>query len=171
MMRKIDNESANNSVVPLLSQNISIVEVGAHSQTFEKFIDFVGVKTLIITDIDSCYRKVMYGDDHITPKKYRNGNVKETIVRCVPDDPLATHITNNSLLFFHGKQSADLAYFRGLTNINQKILIKSQTLGWLLDANGTMLLVFQTSQNGYHARSFEDSFFSISLMLIAFITT
>lgn len=160
MMRKIDNESANNSVVPLLSQNISIVEVGAHSQTFEKFIDFVGVKTLIITDIDSCSRKVVFEDDGITPKLHANGNAKEEVIKCVPDDPSATHTTNNSLTFFYGKKSEDLSYFIGLTDINQKALAKRDA--WLPDVNGRMLLAFQTAQNGYHARSFEDSFFSIN---------
>lgn len=37
----------------MLSQNISVIEVGAYSQIFEKFIDFLGIKSLIITDIDA----------------------------------------------------------------------------------------------------------------------
>lgn len=54
-MRKIDiedNKTKNNDLC-LLSQNISIIEVGAYSQIFRKFIEFLGMKTLIITDIDS----------------------------------------------------------------------------------------------------------------------
>ncbi|CCW31980.1 conserved hypothetical protein [Xenorhabdus nematophila F1] len=54
MMRKKDQsdeaeawETGIQSPVPLLSQNISIVEVGAHSQIFEIFLDFIGIKTLI----------------------------------------------------------------------------------------------------------------------------
>ena len=52
MMNKIDIEDP--SEFPLLSQNISIVEVGAYAHIFEKFIDFIGIKSLLITDIDSC---------------------------------------------------------------------------------------------------------------------
>lgn len=39
--------------MPLLSQNISIIEVGAYSHIFDKFIDFLGIKSLIITDLDA----------------------------------------------------------------------------------------------------------------------
>lgn len=52
-MKRVDIEDNSTSVLPLLSQNISIIEVGAYSQIFEKFISFLGIKALIITDIDS----------------------------------------------------------------------------------------------------------------------
>lgn len=51
MLRKLDQE--NNFDIPLLSQNISIIEVGNYSEIYSKFIDFINTKTLIITDIDS----------------------------------------------------------------------------------------------------------------------
>ena len=52
-MKRVDIEDNSTSVLPLLSQNISIIEVGAYSQIFEKFISFLGIKALIITYIDS----------------------------------------------------------------------------------------------------------------------
>ncbi|GAH46703.1 unnamed protein product [marine sediment metagenome] len=53
MMKKIDNENKDTeNYSPLLSQNISIVEVGAYSHIFDSFLNFLGIKTLIITDID-----------------------------------------------------------------------------------------------------------------------
>lgn len=60
-MRKLDLEEdiaskskdIEDNFLPLLSQNISIIEVGAYSQIFEKFIKFLGIKSLILTDIDS----------------------------------------------------------------------------------------------------------------------
>lgn len=60
-MRKIDIEEhdrltlegKDDNYLPLLSQNISIIEVGAYSHIFEKFIEFLGIKSLILTDIDS----------------------------------------------------------------------------------------------------------------------
>ena len=57
-MKKVDIEDNSTSVLPLLSQNISIIEVGAYSQIFEKFISFLGIKALIITDIDSIKIKI-----------------------------------------------------------------------------------------------------------------
>ena len=61
IMRKMDleelveiNESKKHDTnLPLLSQNISVIEVGAYSHIFEHFINFLGVKSLLITDIDS----------------------------------------------------------------------------------------------------------------------
>ena len=55
MMQKVDISNPlnqNSMIMPLLSQNISIIETGAHSQVFRKLFDFLGIKVLIITDID-----------------------------------------------------------------------------------------------------------------------
>ena len=104
MMKKIDQETSEN---PLLSQNISIVEVGAHSQVFEKFIDFIGVKTLIITDIDGYYEEIKYEEDGETPQKHQNGNAKKETIKCPADNPKVKYTSNNSLLFFHGKKKED----------------------------------------------------------------
>jgi len=54
MMKKLDNEEKETSgYSPLLSQNISIIEVGNYSHVFDEFLKFLDIKTLIITDIDS----------------------------------------------------------------------------------------------------------------------
>nr|WP_320192737.1 ATP-dependent endonuclease [uncultured Desulfobacter sp.] len=164
MMKKVDQEDSENNYVPLLSQNISIVEVGAHSQTFEKFISFIGVKTLIITDIDSSYDEIQYEEDGETPKKYANGSIKTKEIKCRPDDYKAQKTTNNSLLFFHGKKTDELQFFKNLT-VNEKALKKSDGR-WQSDENGSLLLVYQTNENGYHGRSFEDSFFNLNKTLL-----
>src|SRR5699024_760409 len=57
IMRKVDieenkrlmEEDKEDDFLPLLSQNISIIEVGAYSQIFEEFIRFIGIKSLILT--------------------------------------------------------------------------------------------------------------------------
>lgn len=49
IMKKFDIEHKTD----LLSQNISIVEVGNYSHIFDEFLNFLNIKTLIITDIDS----------------------------------------------------------------------------------------------------------------------
>lgn len=53
MMRKCDAENTSPEYVPLLSQNISIVEVGNYVHVFDAFLDFLDIKSLVITDIDS----------------------------------------------------------------------------------------------------------------------
>ena len=155
MMKKLDQESTqDDALVPLLSQNISIVEVGAYSQTFEKFIGFVGLKTLIITDIDSFYKhEITEGE-----------KTKQETKLCVPDNQLATSTSNSSLKFFHSKAEADLKYFVSLTP-SQKTL-SNQNGSWQPNENGQLMLVYQTEQDGYHGRSFEDAFFSLNKSLL-----
>jgi len=158
MMKKIDQETSEN---PLLSQNISIVEVGAHSQVFEKFINFIGVKTLIITDIDSYYEEIKYKKDGKTPQKHQNGNDKKETIKCSADNPKVKYTSNNSLLFFHGKKKEDgIDNFIDLT-IENKTLIKSDKK-WKSDKKGNLLIVYQIKEGGYYARSFEDSFFNLN---------
>ncbi|MBF1043587.1 MAG: ATP-dependent endonuclease [Candidatus Nanosynbacter sp.] len=54
MMHKIDNkEEPEENIIPLLSQNISVIEVGAYSHIFIPLFKFLGIKVLIITDIDA----------------------------------------------------------------------------------------------------------------------
>lgn len=143
MMKKIDEESDEDN--KLLSQNISIVEVGAYSQIYEKFIDFIGVKTLVITDIDS---------------------VDGSGSACEVSNVNATSTSNSSLKYFF-----DTSTLTDYTNriLEDKILIKnSTTKKWELDKdNGSLLVVYQTKESNsdnifYNGRSFEDSFFHIN---------
>lgn len=157
MMKKIDNEFQENK---LLSQNISIVEVGAYSQIFEKFIDFIGMKSLIITDIDSCYLAPVMEKNKITPK-LKDGVPLFKNEKCPASDINANRTTNNSLLFFHEKVRDDLNYFKELL-IESKTLVKDENRKWKTDKNGNLLIVYQTEELDYHARSFEDAFFHIN---------
>lgn len=158
MMKKLDQACPEN---PLLSQNISIVEVGAHSQIFEKFIDFVGVKTLVVTDIDTYYEEVKLEADGKTPQTYKNGNEKIELHKCSANDPKAKHTSNNSLLYFHSKNKIDgISYFIDLP-LENKILCKNDAV-WSPDADGLLFIAYQTPEMDYHARSFEDAFFHIN---------
>lgn len=170
MMRKVDQAdlaaawvAGNAPPLPLLSQNISLIEVGAHSHIYEIFLDFIGVKTLIITDIDSAFEEDVL-DDLGVPEVNKKGEIKK-IIRAHEVDG-GTHTTNYALQFFHGKTSA-LAYFIGLT-LEQKTVRKDPTTNaWGAHLEGQVLCVFQISDldekgGAYHARSFEDSFFHIN---------
>lgn len=121
--------------LPLSSQNISIIEVGAYSHIFEKFIEFIGIKSLIITDLDSI------GDN---TKKCR---VAE-----------GTNYSNDALkLFFNNATINELKAF----TIDDKKITKNGD-EWEVDEHGNLCVVYQTMENTVNARSFEDAFIQIN---------
>jgi putative ATP-dependent endonuclease of OLD family len=153
MMKKMDYDD---DEIKLLSQNISIVEVGAYSQVFEKFIDFIGMKSLIITDIDSYYLAPKIKKGVAVLKK--DGQPELKVEKCSANDARAERTSNSSLQFFHAKKREDLNYFKGLP-LKSKILVKDDNKTWSVSEEGNLLIVYQTEELGYHARSFEDAFF------------
>ena len=165
MMRKIDQEdyllelkTGGENSIPLLSQNISTVEVGAYSHIFETFINFIGVKSIIITDIDSEKEQVVMKAG--IPQLDEEGNPKIEKSKCKVAEGKST--SNASLKYFYGK--ADLDYFLGMLISSKKLLKDEVTKAWITSPKGNLICAFQTeekNQDGlsYHARSFEDSFF------------
>lgn len=143
LMKKydIDEEKKHNNLgtvddsLPLLSQNISIIEVGAYSQIFEKFIEFIGIKTLIVTDLDTV--------DLIREK-------------CEPS--IGVNYSNDALNFFFNNPT--LIDLKGFTIQNKTF---SNTNGlWNVDVNGKLCVVYQILENGFNSRSFEDSFIHLN---------
>ena len=143
MMKKIDIEEAavhkakstEDDYLPLLSQNISIVEVGAYSQIFDKFIEFLGIKTLIITDLDAI------GADN---KKCEVAN--------------AVAYSNEALSYYFSNPTlADLKTF----SLQDKLF---NNIGgcWKNQSNGRLCVVYQTNEADYNARSFEDAFIHLN---------
>ena len=145
MMKKIDQESS--GARKLLSQNISIVEVGAHSKVFEKFIDFIGVKTLIITDLDCGFQGGSEED-----RKWK---------RCSASDSKVQSISNESLKYFLSASGKDNIEHYTRLKPEQKIVSKCKKK-WSSDPNGIVKITFQTREKNYHARSFEDAFFHLN---------
>ncbi len=174
IMKKLDQEdftaefeAGTPHLLPLLSQNISIIEVGAYSQIFEKFIDFIGTKSLIITDIDSV-KIVPDTDDTGAVKKNADGEDKTKREKCLVSEGSQT--SNTSLQFFYGKERA-LPDFIALAQ-EQRLLKKDPTSkNWIHDTGGYLLCAYQTKETAdsveYHARSFEDAFFHINKPFIA----
>lgn len=158
-MKKIDQETATEEYLPLLSQNISVIEVGAHAQTFEKFIDFIGIKSLLITDMDSYYEVVDLDEKTGNPKTYKNGNAKYVEIHCCPNDPQATSTSNSALKYFYATN--EINHFTKLVECSQKTFKKNEGK-WHLDPNGFLCTTYQTDENGYHGRSFEDAFFHLN---------
>ncbi|WP_224652436.1 ATP-dependent nuclease, partial [Pectobacterium versatile] len=142
MMRKIDQVDAaqawKDGVFPpiaLLSQNISVIEVGAHSQIYEIFLQFIGVKTLIITDIDAGLEELVVDDQDDPVFNLKGEQTKK--IKAHPVDG-STHTTNNALQFFHGV-GPEIAYFTGLT-LEQKSVWKNPDTGkWGPKAEGQVL--------------------------------
>jgi predicted ATP-dependent endonuclease of OLD family len=147
LMRKVDIEEEKRLTaageqdehLPLLSQNISVIEVGAYSQIFEKFIDFLDIKALIITDLDAV-----------------NGDGKKCDVATGVD------YSNEAIKFFFNNTS--LADLKGLTIAN-KLFNKIAGI-WTNQADGQLSVVYQTDENGYNARSFEDAFIHINKVYV-----
>lgn len=143
-MRKVDLEEAarltaegkEDTFLPLLSQNISIIEVGAYSQIFEKFIDFLGIKFLILTDIDAI--KVVKKDD----------KGQDVWGACPVNEGAKT--SNSAINHFLKEVVWD----------DLKILpVENRTI---LVGSSTVCICYQQEENAYHARSFEDAFIHIN---------
>ena len=165
MMKKIDQE---NPLNPMLSQNISIVEVGNYSHIFEKFIDFFGVKSLIITDIDSAMTTEKM---QVLKSNEADENIKKKIKQKVKiSDDNATVTTNASLKYFYG-DTVTLTDLKSKTMDQLKLKKDSVTKKWIHDTNGYLVCVYQTKEINsasveYHASSFEDSFFHLNRQFV-----
>jgi putative ATP-dependent endonuclease of the OLD family len=148
-MRKVDLEEEarfkaggkTDIILPLLSQNISIIEVGAYSQIFEKFIEFLGIKSLILTDIDS------KGD---IGNKDKQGKV--IIEAC--EVKLGIETSNSALLYF----LSDISWN------DLKVLPIEKRVKKI--GSSIICLCYQQEENNYHARSFEDAFIHINRVFI-----
>jgi putative ATP-dependent endonuclease of OLD family len=144
-MRQYDLASTPTKQVPLSAQHISILEVGANAKVFAPFLSFLGIKALIITDLDSTEMKC-------TP----NAKAKSGVSNKYPACPVAisTHTSNYSLQHFYGApeftEPAFLQWFDDLKS------------GKLTTCDPIVRVAFQCDENGYHARSFEDAFIHIN---------
>jgi len=172
IMKKVDQDtwideisSKKEQSLPLLSQNISIVEVGAYSQIFEKFISFIGIKSLIITDIDSVKSIVQKNESGVELTNQDGSKKIENEAWRVNE---SDEVSNSSLKFFFGDKT--LKEFIALDQDSRTLSKDSKNKKWEKDKNGHLLLVYQTEENGYHARSFEDAFFHINKSLISAFT-
>lgn len=153
MMKKIDQENPckeDDGELPLCKQNISVIEVGAYSHIFGKFINFIGLeKAVVFTDLD--YGKI--GDKgHIKREKYDG------------TDNMFT--TNNALKTYFEKlkkgKHLQVNKLIALTD-NQKLFVWDSTNSqWKQDNHGNLKVCFQHKENDYQARTFEDNFFSIN---------
>jgi len=132
----------NNSCEESLSnQNISILEVGANGRAFKHFLEFLEIKTLIITDID-------------TTKEEKNAKNKTVYTSAEVKD--STHTSNYTLKYY--LNAPELKEKKEFGEWMQK-LKKNE----LQKNDKNIKVAYQIEENGYHARSFEDAFIAINL--------
>ena len=128
------------------SQNISIIEVGANSKVFKHFLEFLEIRTLIITDIDTT--KLV-----ITPATADKEESSSSIACPVIEGDYTSNYSIKEFLDVPEKtKTVEIAeWFTKL---------KSNALQ---DDTYFIKVSYQLEELGYHARSFEDSFFSLNL--------
>lgn len=126
----------------LSSQNISVLEVGANARAFAPFLEFIGVRTLVITDIDTT--KVVVSEKTGKPS--------------YPACPVAesSHTSNETLKLFFS--APDLKEEKEFSEWHKSLID-----GTVSSDKGQIGLAYQLEEDGYHARSFEDAFISINL--------
>lgn len=147
MMKKLDQEEPlANDEIPLTQQNISIVEVGAYSHVFGKFINFIGLKkALVITDLDVC------DNGHATKGRYKAGTNQVT--------------SNNAIKsYFEEKDIDTLLALSPSDKIFSWDVVHKR---WKKNPDGNMRVYFQVEEEGYQARSFEDGFIHINKTFIS----
>lgn len=121
------------------SQYISIIDVGNYMYIFEDFIKLLGVPTLMITDLDTCKR-----------------SAKNKLIKCDPGEAIAT---SNSTIkhYFDGE---DIASIKTKTLDQKRFSLDGENPA--VDVDGCLQITYQTEEDGYLARSFEDAFMSIN---------
>ena len=128
---------------PLASHNISILEVGANAKAFAPFLEFLDIKTLIITDIDA------------TKKTMKTTVKSETTTYPASQVAESTHTSNETIKYFFKSPPEDSDeyqdWFINLRNHSQDSI------------HANIKVAYQREENGYFARSFEDSFICLNI--------
>lgn len=132
--------------LPLMSQNISIIEAGAHAEIFVTLLNFLELKkVLVLTDFDCCS-----SEGHHLKERYEKGKGQIT--------------TNTALKYFFNEKNCDL-----LATIaeSDKCFAWDVTVGKMVkDNNGCYMVCYQTEEQGYQPRSFEDDFMALNKTFI-----
>jgi len=145
MMYKVDNkEELAGNKAPLLSQNISIIEVGAYSHVFLPLFSFLGTKVLFITDIDPSKEKKIVD---------KNGKERTVYISCHPDE--GTHTSNASIKAFFKDAGFDISK----TQLKELIEKKSEDK---IKNNFRIAYQIPETKGGYQASSFEDAFIALN---------
>lgn len=141
MMQKVDIsnpiDQASNTM-PLLSQNISIIETGAHSQVFKILFDFLGIKVLIITDID--------------PARKNENN----------------HWTSCSAVYATSTTNTSIKNYFDISGDEIFLMVAHKSSQDKITSNGRIRIAYQIpeDEDTYQPASFEDAFISLNKQFI-----
>ena len=115
----------------LCNEYVSILEVGgAYAHSFKEMLEFINVRTLIITDIDSSDEN---GACQVSPISDNKFTTNETLIQWLPNRTFIKELTS-------------------CTN-DDKI-------------QGNIRVCYQTNENGFIGRSFEESFINANKTLL-----
>jgi predicted ATP-dependent endonuclease of OLD family len=139
--RKCAGEVIEKEYQPLSSQNVTILQVGANAKVFRHFLEFLDIKTLVITDID-------------TTKLSSTNRYSACAVENVPES------TSNETIkyYFNAPDFNETGQFS--TWLKDIIEIRGNCI------SDKICVMYQKPENGYHARSFEDAFINVNLATI-----
>lgn len=127
---------------PITSQNITFIEAGANAKVFRHFIDFLDIKTLIITDLDTIALDAK-------SKRWKAVSVE--------DGKRTSNVTIEYYLNAPDRERCKSSYFDWFKKLKSKSCPS---------INQNIEIAYQIAENGYQARSFEDAFVSVNLSLI-----
>lgn len=138
-IKKIDEE-CNDDEQSLLSQNISIIETGNYSQIFAKFVNFIGLKKVVVfTDLDIVSSETKKKEKYIQKDK---------------------QITSNSSLIYYYGEDMTINDYVDLNKDDKLFCWNSKTNKWEKSkgSNCNMMVCYETKSENYQPRSFEDCF-------------
>lgn len=127
--------------IPLSTQNITILQVGANAKVFSHFLELLKIHALIITDIDTTCK---------------NAN-KRYVVSKVEDDQ-SCNTSNETIKHYLNAPKVNDNGFAGWYSDMVEHNFKQKEV--------VVYIAYQGKEKGYHARSFEDAFIHINLQTL-----
>ena len=141
--KKEEDAEYKSDYIPLSAQNITVIQVGANAKAFRHFIEFLQIPTLIITDIDTVYRKV--------------DGKRITYPACSVSDAGCCNTSNATIKYYYAAPefvygcSVHDEWLENIKNHSKKCI------------SDFVNVSYQCEENGYYPRSFEDAFINVNL--------
>lgn len=145
-IKNFDEEREDKASPGLSSQNITALEVGANAKAFAPFLDFLKIKSLIITDID-------------TTTKTINGNGKN--IREASSVSVGDYTSNATIKFFF-----DVPNLKNEDEISEWVRKLKSHENKIRSGFNHIHVAYQAEEDGYHARSFEDAFIALNFQAL-----
>lgn len=126
------------SYIPIASQNVSLMQVGANAKIFRYFLEFLRIPTVIITDIDTTQL---------------NKETSRYTACAVGDEPNNT--SNETIKYYLSAPSID-------NKDGFRVWMQQLVAHNLSCTDRYISVAYQKEENNYHPRSFEDAFINVN---------